>query len=43
VEVESEDQPGLAYKIASTLAALELDITFARITTERVTLWIFFM
>jgi [protein-PII] uridylyltransferase len=35
VEVRAEDQPGLAYKIASTLAALELDISFARITTEK--------
>jgi [protein-PII] uridylyltransferase len=35
VEVRAEDQPGLAYKIASTLAAVELDISFARITTEK--------
>jgi len=35
VEVRAEDQPGLAYKIASTLAAIELDISFARITTEK--------
>ena len=35
VVARAEDQPGLAYKIASTLAALELDITFARITTEK--------
>ena len=35
VEVRAEDQPGLAYKIASTLSAVELDISFARITTEK--------
>ncbi len=35
IEVKAEDAPGLAYKIASTLAALELNITFAKITTEK--------
>jgi len=35
VEVRAEDAPGLAYTIASTLAALGLDITFAKIATEK--------
>jgi [protein-PII] uridylyltransferase len=35
LEVRAEDQPGLAYKIASTLSALQIDISFARITTEK--------
>jgi [protein-PII] uridylyltransferase len=35
VEVRAEDRPGLAYRIASTLAGLNLDISFARITTEK--------
>jgi [protein-PII] uridylyltransferase len=35
VEVRAEDEPGLAYKIASTIAALSFSITFAKITTEK--------
>ncbi|HWX43100.1 MAG TPA: [protein-PII] uridylyltransferase [Blastocatellia bacterium] len=35
VEVRAEDEPGLAYKIASRLAVLHLNITFAKITTEK--------
>lgn len=35
VEVQTADEPGLAYKIASILAALGLDITCARIATEK--------
>jgi [protein-PII] uridylyltransferase len=35
IEVRAEDEPGLAYKIASTLSALQLDINFARITTDK--------
>jgi len=35
VEVRAEDRPGLAYIIARTLADLQVDIHFARITTER--------
>lgn len=35
IEVKAEDEPGLAYKIASTLTALQLNITFAKITTEK--------
>jgi [protein-PII] uridylyltransferase len=35
VEVRAEDEPGLAYKIASTLSALKIDISFAQITTEK--------
>jgi [protein-PII] uridylyltransferase len=35
VEVRAEDRPGLAYLIARTLADLQVDIHFARITTER--------
>ena len=35
VEVRAEDRPGLAYLIARTLADLQMDIHFARITTER--------
>jgi [protein-PII] uridylyltransferase len=35
IEVKAEDEPGLAYKIASTLTALGLNITFAKIATEK--------
>jgi [protein-PII] uridylyltransferase len=35
IEVKAEDELGLAYKIASTLTALQLNITFAKITTEK--------
>jgi len=35
VEVHAIDEPGLAYKIASALAASNLDIVCARIATER--------
>jgi [protein-PII] uridylyltransferase len=35
VEVRAEDELGLVYKIASTLAALGLDIHFAKIATEK--------
>ncbi len=35
VEVRAEDEPGLAYRIASTIAALSFSITFAKITTEK--------
>jgi [protein-PII] uridylyltransferase len=35
IEVHALDEPGLAYKIASALAALELDIVCARIATEK--------
>lgn len=35
IEVRAEDEPGLAYKIASTIAALSFSITFAKITTEK--------
>jgi [protein-PII] uridylyltransferase len=35
IEVRAEDEPGLVYKIASTLSSLKLNITFARITTEK--------
>jgi [protein-PII] uridylyltransferase len=35
VEVQAADEPGLAYKIASILAALGLDIVCARIATEK--------
>jgi [protein-PII] uridylyltransferase len=35
IEVRAEDEPGLAYRIASTLSELQLDISFARITTEK--------
>lgn len=34
-EVRAADEPGLAYKIASALVALNLDIVCARITTEK--------
>ena len=35
IEVHALDEPGLAYKIASALAALELDIVCAKIATEK--------
>ena len=35
VEVHAVDEPGLAYKIASALASLDLEIVCARIATER--------
>jgi [protein-PII] uridylyltransferase len=35
IEVHAVDEPGLAYKIASALAALGLDIVCARIATEK--------
>src|SRR5258707_11618649 len=35
VEVQAIDEPGLAYKIASVLAGLGLEIVCARIATER--------
>jgi [protein-PII] uridylyltransferase len=35
IEVRAEDQPGLVYTIARTLAGLGLDIGFAKIATEK--------
>jgi [protein-PII] uridylyltransferase len=35
IEVKAEDEAGLAYKIAATLSRLELNITFAKIATEK--------
>ena len=35
IEVHAVDEPGLAYKIASALAALGLDIVCAKIATEK--------
>jgi [protein-PII] uridylyltransferase len=35
IEVRAEDEPGLAYKITNTIAALAFNITFAKITTEK--------
>jgi [protein-PII] uridylyltransferase len=35
LEVRTGDRPGLAYKIASTLTALNLDIVFAKVATEK--------
>jgi [protein-PII] uridylyltransferase len=35
VEVTAPDQPGLAFTIADTLAALGLDITFAKVATAK--------
>jgi [protein-PII] uridylyltransferase len=35
IEVRAEDEPGLAYRISSTLAQLGLDITFAKIATDK--------
>jgi len=35
LEVRTSDRLGLAYKIASTLTALDLDIVFAKVATEK--------
>ncbi len=35
IEVRAEDEPGLAFKIARTLASLGLNITFAKIASEK--------
>lgn len=35
LEVMTGDRLGLAYKIASTLTALDLDIVFAKVATEK--------
>jgi [protein-PII] uridylyltransferase len=35
LEVRAEDEPGLAYKIASVIAALGISISFAKISTEK--------
>jgi [protein-PII] uridylyltransferase len=35
VEVRAPDQPGLAFRISEALAALGLDITFAKIATAK--------
>jgi [protein-PII] uridylyltransferase len=35
IEVRAEDELGLVYKIASTLSGLGLNITFAKIATEK--------
>ena len=35
VEIKAEDEPGLAYKIASIIAALGFSIHFAKIATEK--------
>ena len=35
VEVRAEDEPGLAYRIASALASCGLNISFAKIATEK--------
>ena len=35
VEVRADDEPGLVYRIATTLARLELDISLAKISTEK--------
>lgn len=35
VEVRASDEVGLAYKIASVATALRLEITYAKITTEK--------
>jgi [protein-PII] uridylyltransferase len=35
IEVRAEDEPGLVYTIASTLAGLGLDIVFAKIATDK--------
>ena len=35
LEVRADDRPGLVYTLASTLAALGLDISFATLTTEK--------
>ena len=35
VEVRAEDEPGLAYRIASVLSAHGLDITLAKVATDK--------
>ncbi|MFL6273694.1 MAG: [protein-PII] uridylyltransferase [Blastocatellia bacterium] len=35
IEVRADDQPGLAYRIASAIAGLDFNITFAKISTEK--------
>jgi [protein-PII] uridylyltransferase len=35
LEVRTSDRLGLAYRISSTLAALDLDIGFAKVATEK--------
>ena len=35
IEVRAEDEPGLAYRIASVLSAHGLDIAFAKVATEK--------
>ncbi len=35
IEVQAEDEPGLAYKLANTLAGLSVNIMLAKITTEK--------
>lgn len=35
VEVRADDEPGLVYRIATTLASLDLDIALAKIATEK--------
>ena len=35
VDVRAQDRPGLAFTIADTLARLGLNITFAKIATDR--------
>jgi [protein-PII] uridylyltransferase len=35
IEVRSDDEPGLVYRLAATLAAGGLDISFAKIATEK--------
>jgi [protein-PII] uridylyltransferase len=35
IEVRADDEPGLVYRIATTLAQLGMDISFAKISTEK--------
>ncbi len=35
IEVRADDEPGLAYRIASAMSSLGLNITFAKIATEK--------
>ena len=35
IDIDTEDCPGLLYVIATTLAELELDLSVARVSTER--------
>jgi [protein-PII] uridylyltransferase len=35
IEVRADDEPGVLYRIASTLATLGLDISFAKVATEK--------